>query len=148
MSYDTAKPYLASFVLLRKGNKVAFVLRSNTDWMNGFYGLPAGKVEVDERATTGAVRELKEEAGVVVNESDLKVVHISHRKSDDKTLAWIDILFEAKTWKGEPYNAEPHKHGELAWLDINNLPDNIVPAIRFYIESIEKGEFYSEYNWG
>lgn len=148
MSYDTAKPYLASFVVLRKGNKVAFVLRSNTDWMNGFYGLPAGKVEVDERATTGAVRELKEEVGVDVKESDLKVVHIAHRKSDDATLAWIDILFEAKTWKGEPYNAEPDKHSELAWLDVDNLPDNIVPAIRFYIEQIKKGEFYSEYNWG
>ena len=43
--YDTATPYLASFVIIRKEGKIAFVLRTNTGWMNGYYGLPSGKVE-------------------------------------------------------------------------------------------------------
>ena len=62
--YDSARPYIACFVILRKGNKVAMVLRKNTGWMDGYYGLPAGKVEYFEHFTAGAAREAKEEAGV------------------------------------------------------------------------------------
>lgn len=43
--YDIETPYTAVYLVFRKNNKVAFVLRSNTDWMEGYYGLPAGKVE-------------------------------------------------------------------------------------------------------
>lgn len=147
MAYDTATPYLASFVILRREGKVAFILRTETAWMNGHYSLPAGKVEVGERGLAAAVREALEEAGVVVQEKDLKFVHVSHRKSDDDTLAWIDLIYEAVKWSGEPKNAEPDKHGELAWLDPKNLPKNMVPNIRMCIEAIEKGEVYSEFGW-
>lgn len=145
--FDTARPYLASFVVLRQNGKVAFVLRANTGWMNGYWGLPAGKVELNERAIVAAVREAHEEAGVKIKESDLRLVHLCHRKSDDDTLMWIDILFEASTWDGEPMNAEPEVHGELAWFDPTNLPENTVPAVRSYFQQINAGKIYSEYGW-
>jgi 8-oxo-dGTP diphosphatase len=147
VSYDTARPYLACFVILRKDNKVAFILRSNTDWMNGYYGLPAGKVEEHESAAAGAVREAFEETGVTVKATALHPIHVSHRWASDDTFAWIDVLFEATIWEGEPFNAEPDKHSDLAWLDPKNLPENIIPAVRFYIEQIEAGKTYSEYGW-
>ncbi|HSX23812.1 MAG TPA: NUDIX domain-containing protein [Candidatus Saccharimonadales bacterium] len=147
MSYDTARPYLASFVLLRKGSKIALLLRSHTGWMDGFYGLPAGKAEVGERASTAAVREAYEEAGVTVKESDLRLVHVSHRKADDDTVAWIDLLFETNVWEGKAYNAEPHKHSELVWFKPDLLPDNIIPAGRFFLEHIAAGKVYSEHGW-
>lgn len=147
MSYDTARPYLAVFVLLKLDNKIACLLRTKTDWMNGFYGLPAGKAEIDERAQTAAVREAKEEAGVNIQESDLKFVHMCHRFADDNTLAWLDIIFETEMWQGEPFNAEPHKHGELQWIDPANPPDNTVPAVKHYLQQIGMGNYYSEFNW-
>jgi 8-oxo-dGTP diphosphatase len=145
--YDTARPYLASFVILRKDNKVAFVLRNNTDWRNGYYGLPAGKAEHDESALETAVREVKEEAGVVVDKKDLTFLHMRHRKSEDDTLQWIDIVYEATKWKGEPYNAEPKVHSELKWFDLDNLPDNVVPEFYPLIDDIKAGKMYSEYGW-
>ncbi len=147
MSYDTARPYLAAFVLLRRHGKIAFVLRSNTGWMDGYYGLPAGKVEVNERAMAAAVREAREEVGVDIKETDLGIAHVCHRRSDDDTLMWIDVLFEASTWDGEPTNAEPEVHGELAWFDPDNPPENTVPAVRFYLQQIKSGNTYSEYGW-
>lgn len=145
--YNTARPYLAAFVLLRRNGKIAFILRSKTEWMNGYYGLPAGKAEVGERASAAAAREAYEEAGVKVKEEDLRFVHACHRFSADNTLAWVDILFEADAWEGEPKNNEPHKHSELAWLDPAALPENTIPALKHFLTQIQAGNFYSEFGW-
>ncbi len=145
MKYNTATPYIASYVILRKDNKVAFILRENTAWMNGYYGLPSGKVEKNERYLAAAVREAKEEAGVDITPKDLIPLHTSHRKEPEMT--WVDIYFEATSWEGEPYNAEPHMHAELKWLDPKKLPKNIIPGVRFAIEQIAAGKIYSEFGW-
>jgi len=84
MKYDIATPYTASYIILRRGNKVAFVLRSHTTWMNGFYSLPSGKVEKNETYTAAAIRETFEEVGVRVQRSDLEHVLTMHRHTDSK----------------------------------------------------------------
>ena len=142
---QAATPYLAAYVIFRKGNKVAFVLRENTGWMDGFYGLAAGKVEEDETATQGAIREAKEEVGITLKREQLKPVLVAHRQGDDSD--WIDIMFEATSWEGELVNAEPHMHKEITWLDLKELPENIIPAVRYYIEQIEAGKHYAEFGW-
>lgn len=143
--YDTATPYLAVYVLLRRGDDIAFVLRSGTDWMNGHYGLVAGKVEKNESFTNAAIREAKEEAGVTIKAEDLRAVLTTQRHHDDSD--WVDVIFEVSTWEGEPYNAEPHMHSELAWLDTNNLPENVIPANVFFLDCIKQGKTYAELGW-
>lgn len=145
MTYDTQAPYIACFAILRRGNKVAFVLRENVSWMAGFYGLPAGKVEKNEPYTAGAIREAKEEIGVDIDPKNLKFAHTQHRHGED--MDWVDVYFEAEKWDGEPFNAEPNVHSELAWLDMASLPDNVVPPVRFALAAIDRGEKYSEYGW-
>lgn len=147
--YDTAAPYIASFVLLRRGSNIAMVLRKNTGWMDGHYGLPAGKVEWQEAYTLAAVREAKEEAGVDIEIGDLTFAHVCHRHADNgkEFMDWIDIYFEVKKWTGEPHNAEPEKSEKLEWLDLNNLPNNVVPSQLAALEHIAKGVTYSEYGW-
>lgn len=142
--YDSARPYIASHVILRRDGKIAFLLRQNTGWGDGLYGLVSGKVDKGENFLTAAVRETREEAGVDVSPENLKHVLTASRKSD---MLWVDVLFEAAKWQGEPDNAEPHKHAELTWLDPDNLPDNVVPSIRFYLEQIAAGKTYAEYGW-
>lgn len=145
MKFDTAAPYIACFVILRRDNTVAFVKRKNTNYMDGHYGLPAGKVEWGERYTHGAVREAHEEVGVTIDPKDVRFAHVCHRHDDNSD--WIDILFEVSQWQGEVVNAEPEKCEEIAWLDMNNLPDNMVPAVRYCLEAIARGEQFSEYGW-
>lgn len=145
MKYDTATPYTASYVVLRKGDKVAFVLRSNTAWMNSHYGLPSGKVEVGESFRVAAIREGKEEVGVTIKPENLRPVLTVHRNDDDSY--WVDQYFEVVDWEGEAHNAEPHMHSEVAWLDLNNLPDNIIPSVRRALEQITTGNSYFEEGW-
>ena len=143
--YDTAQPYQACGMILRRGTMVAFVLRENVGWMAGYYGLPGGKVEKDEAASAGAIREAKEEAGVTVKLEDLRAVYTAHRHSED--IDWIDTYFEASRWEGEPFNAEPTAHSALEWLNITDLPENIIPSVRAALEAITRGEFYGEIGW-
>jgi 8-oxo-dGTP pyrophosphatase MutT (NUDIX family) len=141
---QAATPYAASYVMLRKGNKVAFVLRTNTNWMNGYYGLTAGKVEQGESFLQAAIREAQEEAGVTVRADQLRHILTSYRYEGS---TWIDIVFEATEWEGEAVNAEPHIHSELAWLDLDDLPENIIPSLRFMLEQIKAGKPYCEFGW-
>jgi ADP-ribose pyrophosphatase YjhB (NUDIX family) len=144
--YDSATPYIASYVLLRDGDKMAFVLRQNTSWMNNYYGLPSGKVEKGEPYTAGAQREALEEVGVSIKLSNLRHALTVHRHGTDGT-EWVDVYFEVSSWQGEVANAEPHMHSRVDWLDINNLPDNVIPSVTAALQSIQAGTTYSEYGW-
>jgi 8-oxo-dGTP pyrophosphatase MutT (NUDIX family) len=148
---EVARPYIACYAILRRNNKIAMVLRKNTGWMDNHYGLPAGKGEWFETFKLGAVREAKEEAGVDISLDSLRFVHLAHRHGEDKIkkkfLDWVDVFFEADNWDGEPFNAESEFSERLDWLDLDNLPENIVPSQRQALLHISKGEFYSEYGW-
>lgn len=148
MKYNTATPYIASYVVVRKDSKIAFVLRSNTNWMNNYWGLPSGKVEVGESFLAAAVREAKEEIGIEVNKENLKHCLIVHRHEPSSFATdWVDMYFEVMVYSGELYNAEPHMHSELAWLDPLSLPDNVIPSVRDALHHIHYGKMYSEYGW-
>ncbi len=134
------------YVILRHEGKIAFVMRQNTGFMDGFYSLPAGHVEDMETYKQAAVRETKEEAGVDIDEADLRYVHTVQRHGGDHVR--IDVYFEAEKWKGEPYNAEPERHSKLEWLDAGNLPnDEIQDYQARALQNIAKGEYYSQFGW-
>lgn len=146
MIYDTATPYVAAYVLLYQNDKLAFVLRSHTGYMDGQYGLPSGKVEKNESYLAGAIREAKEEIGVDIIPADLQHALTMHRDGQDGS-SWVDIYFTATAWAGEPYNAEPDKHSEFIWLDVNHLPANIIPSVRYSLERIKAKQSYAEFGW-
>jgi ADP-ribose pyrophosphatase YjhB (NUDIX family) len=147
MKYSTSTPYIASYLIIRKDGKIPFVLRQNTGWMDGCYGLPSGKVEDGEAYSQAAIREAKEEIDVSVNLDDITPLLTCHRRAVDDDTVWVDMIFEAKEWSGEVTNAEPERSSEVAWLDPDNLPDNVIASTKFYLEQIAAGKTYCEYGW-
>ncbi len=146
MSDFAQTPFLAAYLIFRnKEGKVAFVLRENTTWMNGYYGLPSGKVEDNENVLAGAVREAKEETGVTVLIENLNHVNTLHRR--DKDSDWVDATFEVTKWEGELHNTEPHIHSELTWLDPKMLPENVIPNVRYILEQVAARNTYAEFGW-
>lgn len=147
--FDIQRPYLASYMIFYNDKgEIALLLRTGDRWMSGHYGLPAGKVEIDESFTACAIRESKEEVGVTVRPEDLEHLVTEHRyEADPAGNNWVDIFFEVKKWEGELVNAEPEAHSELAWFSLENLPENMVPNVRAVLEGLRTGARFMEFNW-
>lgn len=141
---DRGFNYVNVYVLLKKEDKVLLLLRKNTGYMDGFYGLAAGHVEKGESAKEAAVREAYEEVGVHLQPEDLKPVYVMHRNTERVN---VDIFFECTRWKGEVINHEPHKCESIAFFPLRKLPSNTMPYLVHALSDIQQGVIYSELGW-
>ncbi|RMI43993.1 NUDIX domain-containing protein [Streptomyces triticirhizae] len=106
-------------LLLRRGPRAKFA--------PGQWDLPVGKCDPGEPVATAAVRELREETGLVVEESSLRVAHVLHAaRGVGAPNGFLTVIFLTDTWRGEARNVEPDKHSEVRWVDVNALPENVV----------------------
>ena len=121
--------------------------RFNTGYKDGQYSLVAGHVDENETFTDALIREAREESGVEILPEKVKIVHVMYRKSDFDDSQRVDVFHIVEDFIGEPINVEPHKCDDLFWFNMDQLSENVIPYIRFAIESIKKGEFYSEHGW-
>jgi len=150
MPSDRHKIVPACFLILKKENKILLLKRFNTGYMDGQYTLVSGHLDGDESFRQAMIREAKEEAGITLEPEHLEVVHVMHRNEPNNSPAIrdrVDIFVSAKKWSGEPHNTEPNKCDDMAWFDIKNLPENVIPYVRQVLELTEKNIFYSEFGW-
>lgn len=130
-------------MLIRDG-KILLLRRANTGFEDGNYGLPAGHMDGGETAREAGVREVEEEIGIRIKPENMEVVHVMHRKKEDER---IDFFMTASEYEGEIQNCEPTKCDDLDWFPLDSLPENTIDYIRFAIEKVQVGQFYSEYGW-
>ena len=83
-------------VILKNLGKVLFLLQ--TTKQGGKYTLAGGRVEKMEFAKDALIRECQEELGIVLEESDVALVHVLHKKN--KLSNVITLYFETNTWSG------------------------------------------------
>jgi 8-oxo-dGTP diphosphatase len=136
----------AVYILLRRDDEILLLKRANTGYQDGLYSLVAGHLDGDELSTDAMLREAKEEAGIDVDTTDLKFVHVAHRLNRGQPgQERIDLFFETRKWKGEVTNMEPNKCSDLSWFNIAKLPTNTIPLIKLVIEDVSNGISYSQY---
>jgi 8-oxo-dGTP pyrophosphatase MutT (NUDIX family) len=138
---------VAAYLILRDDNNILLLERKNTGYHDGEYSLVAGHVDKGETFTECIIRESLEEAGIRLKSDQLKVVHLMHRKSKTDKSERVDVFFEASQWKGNIVNKEPNKCDNLSWFSLEDLPQNIVPCVKYAIEQSLQGNHYSEYGW-
>jgi 8-oxo-dGTP pyrophosphatase MutT (NUDIX family) len=106
----------------------------------------AGHVE-HESARACVVREAAEEAGLIVAEEDLTLVHTVHALSAPGATPRIQLFFRADRWHGEPRLLEPDRCTAWRWWPIGALPGATVPYTRAAIDGIAQGRAYTELGW-
>jgi len=124
---------------------VLLIRRCNAKFGNGLYSLVGGKVEPHETALHAIKREVNEEVGLKLPESAFTLVHTFHRKGTETE--FIALCFKADITEMQLQNMEPHKHDDLRFFTIKNLPTNILPGHKQAIESIQNHISYSEHGW-
>lgn len=132
-----------AYLILWENDKVLLQLRKNTGYLDDHWSLPAGHVEWGESATEGLVREAKEELGIEIEATDLKFVHMMHRKTNRMN---IDIFFDCRSWRGNIENREPEKCGALDFFALNALPVPMADYNKSVLDISDPVEHYSE--WG
>ena len=130
-------------VLLQEGN-VLLQRRKNTGHEDGNYSLVGGHFEGNESATAVLIREAKEEIGIVLDPSELKLSYVLHKKIDDERL---DLFFIAKKWKGTPKICEPNKCDDLKYVSLTTLPINTTAYIAQALNDIKNNIIYGEFGW-
>lgn len=139
------KPFVATYLVLIKDGQVLLSKRYNTGYRDGNYSLVAGHLDGGETTKQCIIREAKEEANIALCQEDLEVVHIMHRLEPNRE--YFDIYLRAKKWSGDITIMEPDKCDELAWFELDNLPDNMVPEVKLALENIDKNIHYGEFGW-
>lgn len=107
---------------LISNNKILLLERKNTWYENGKYLPPGGNVDENEKLETATVRELFEETGIVVKESELKLIR--NYQSTLQNRNFDSYYFLATNFTGELQNKEPDRHSNVGWFNLNKLPPN------------------------
>ncbi len=128
----------AVFVAVLNDDKVLLQRRQNTGWMDGWYDLPSGHVEDGESIPRAAVREVVEETGLEVLESDLGLFHVA--QSEEGVGAYVYFMFRTKSWRGEPRIGDLDKVSEVRFCPLDSLPEKTAPYVRRALADIATKE--------
>lgn len=146
---DTARPERFTLIvtvhlfLLHEGN-ILLSRRYNAGYADGQYSVIAGHLDGREEIKAAMIREAAEEAGIEMAPADLEVIGVMHRLSNDER---VDFFLAASSWQGELRNCEPDKCDDLAWFEIDDLPENVVPYVRRAIENHRRSVWFDSFGW-
>lgn len=124
--------------------RILLLRRFNTGYEDGKYSVVAGHLEGNEEIIAAMIREAHEEVGITLSRTDLEVVGVMHRKSDDER---IDFFLAASSWSGKIRNAEPNKCDHLDWFNLTALPPNMVPYVRRALDNYRDGRWFDSFGW-
>jgi 8-oxo-dGTP diphosphatase len=135
---------VAVHLFFLRDKQILLLRRFNTGYEDGNYSVVAGHVDAGESVIQAAIREAKEEAGVLIAPADIQITHVMNRKAEEER---IDFFVTVSQWIGEITNNEPQKCDDLSWVVIDSLPHNMVPYVQHAIEKYQAHVYYSEFGW-
>ena len=122
--------------LVDEAGQVLLQQRSPGRQMAGLWEFPGGKVEPGERPEAALIRELHEELGIEVAESDLSPIAFASDELGSRHL--LLLLYQCRIWSGTPQPLDssglqwrrPHEMAELAMppadLPLVNLLQSLI----------------------
>jgi 8-oxo-dGTP diphosphatase len=116
--------------MIEDGDRILLLNRPSEKGFPGYIA-PGGKVDFPESIVDGAIREVKEETGLSINEITYKgLVEYCDISSGERYMVfhYLSTSFEGRLLEHPP-------EGELLWVDKNKLDD--LPMQKWFRERIE-----------
>lgn len=133
---------VAVHLFLIKNKKIFLARRLNTGYEDGNFSVPAGHVDKNESCLEAMIREAKEEIDIEVQRSDLKLVHVMHRKKDNEFR--VDFFFQCSKWSRDLKISEEDKCDKIGWFSFDALPKNLIPYVKQAIAQTRAKKTYSQ----
>ena len=130
----------ATLCFLVRGDKVLLGFKARKigkDYWNGY----GGGIEDGETPRQAALRELKEEAGIITSPELLEkmaIVDFHNIKSDGSNFTCRVHVYLTSQWTGEPQATKEMTNP--TWFNIKCLPDKMMPADKQWLPVILSGE--------
>lgn len=128
--------------VMQHEDKILLLLRSAKETDPSLWGIPAGKVEKDESDVEAVVREVYEETGIQLKETDLE--NIGHLPIEYDTFIVDFPMFHVNFDQRPDVVLAPREHIDLQWISPQQaleLPDLMkdvdVIINKFCIEKLE-----------
>jgi 8-oxo-dGTP pyrophosphatase MutT (NUDIX family) len=98
-------------------NSEGYILGVSRRWDPNRFGLPGGKLEVNETPSQAAIRETKEETSITVNSA--KLIYV---RPEPPAIPGGDYFYSycffAEDWAGTPADSD---EGRVAWITATDL---------------------------
>jgi len=104
----------------------------------GTWTMPGGKIHFGEKIKDSAIRELKEEVGILPKR--LRVVSVTNEIRNDAHFVTIGFLCDV--FENEPNVMEPEEITEWKWFSMENLPNPIFPPSLKLLQNYIDKEIY------
>jgi len=127
-------------IMIKDGNKVLLGHRAKNRKDTGgifepdTWTLPGGKQEFNETIYECAIREVKEETNLDIQ--DLEIFSASDDRQPNKHFVTIQVV--AHKHSGEVKVMEPTKEDEWKWFDLDELPKNIYSPSKQFIDKFKQ----------
>ena len=112
-----------AFILNEKGQVLMMKRNENCQNSAGYWSIPGGKVEFNERVEDAVVREIKEEIGVDIEV--IKLISVTNDILKEEDQHWLASQFLCRIVGGQLQNLEPHKCDAIEWFDLDKVPEKL-----------------------
>jgi ADP-ribose pyrophosphatase YjhB (NUDIX family) len=119
-------------VFIFSGTKLLLGRRASTSWMDGYLCPPGGHIEEGETPVLAMLREINEELGTAVHAEDLEFACVAARNTPAGETVAFEFIIRDKDYTF--INAELEKCSELVWVELTDLPDDIIDEFKQIIE--------------
>ncbi len=113
--------HVAVGVIYDAQGRILIARRPDYVAQGGLWEFPGGKVDANETVTAALQRELHEELGIEIKETQ-PLIHVHHDYGDKQV--WLDV-HEVLTFHGEPHGREGQP---IRWVSKEALSDYAFPA--------------------
>lgn len=118
---------LATYCLFKYNDKYLFIKRGDTNYMNGYWSIPAGKIDEGEDIYTGTIREMNEELDLNLTKDKMKIIHTLFRHD----AGWVEVFFETELQTDQLNIKEPNKITEIVWKEsFDALPQPHIKSVK------------------